>query len=75
MALGLPLLILTVEVGNLQSLAILRSEDFPVRGNFFGFAAGAASLVNAVGGGHPAAVGGNSIANSAGPAAGTKECR
>jgi len=75
MALGLPLLILTVGVGNLQALAILRSEGFPVRCNFFRFVVGAASLVNAVGGGHPAAIGGNSIANSAGPAAGTKECR
>ena len=75
MALGLPLLILTVGVGNLQALAILRSEGFPARGNFFGFAAGAASLVNALGGGHPAAIGASSIAISAGPAAGTKESR
>ena len=53
-ALELPLLILTVGVGNLQALAILRSKGFPAQGNFFGLMAGAASLVNALGGGHPA---------------------
>ena len=45
MALGLPLLILTVGVGNLQALAIFRSEGFPARGNFFGFTAGAGLLM------------------------------
>ncbi len=37
--------------------------------------AGAASLVNALGGGHPAAIGGSSIAISSGPSAGPKESR
>jgi len=74
-ALGLPLLILTVGIGNIQALAILRSEGFRAPGNAYGLAAGAASLVNALGGGHPAAIGGNSIAITAGPAAGVKESR
>ena len=74
-ALGLPLLILTVGIGNLQALAVLRSEGFQARGNFYGFAAGAASLVNALGGGHPAAIGGSSIVISSGPTAGPKESR
>ena len=74
-ALGLPLLILTVGVGNLQALAVLHSEGFQTRANFFGLAAGAASLVNALGGGHPAAIGGSSIAISSGPSAGPKESR
>jgi len=74
-ALGLPLLILTVGVGNLQALAILRSEGFRARGNFYGFAAGAASLINALGGGHPAAIGSSSIVISSGPSAGPKDSR
>ena len=74
-ALGLPLLILTVGVGNLQALAILRSEGFSAQGNLYSLMAGAASLVNALGGGHPAAIGGSSIAISSGPAAGPKESR
>ncbi|MCH8894170.1 MAG: benzoate/H(+) symporter BenE family transporter [Chloroflexi bacterium] len=75
MALGLPLLILTVGVGNVQALAILRSEGFPARGTIYPLMAGAASLVNALGGGHPAAIGGSSIAISSGPTAGPKESR
>ena len=74
-ALGLPLLILTVGVGNIQALAILRSEGFQSRGNFYGFAAGAASLINALGGGHPAAIGSSSIVISSGPSAGPKDSR
>lgn len=74
-ALGSPLLILTAGVGNLQALAVLRSEGFQARGNFFGLAAGVASLLNALGGGHPAAIGGGSIAISSGPTAGPKESR
>jgi len=75
LALGLPLLILTVGIGNLQALAVLRSEGFQARGNFYGLAAGVASLVNALGGGHPAAIGGSSIAISSGTSAGPKESR
>ena len=74
-ALGLPLLILTVGIGNLQSLAVLRSEGYQPRGNFYGFAAGAASLVNALGGGHPSAIGGATMAIASGPSAGPKESR
>lgn len=51
-ALGLPLLILTVGIANVQSLAILRSARFQAPGNAYGLAAGAASLINALGGGH-----------------------
>ena len=74
-ALGIPLLILTVGVGNVQALAVLKSEGWQTRGNLLGFAAGAASLVNALGGGHPAAIGGSSIAISSGPAAGPRDSR
>ena len=75
LALGLPLLILTDGIGNLQALAVLSSEGFQTRGNFYGLAAGVASLVNALGGGHPAAIGGSSIAISSGPSAGPKKSR
>ena len=74
-ALGIPLLILTVGIGNVQALAILKSEGWQTRGNLIGFLAGSASLVNALGGGHPAGIGGSSIAISSGPAAGPKESR
>ena len=75
LALGLPLLILTVGVGNIQALAVLRSEGFQARGNFYGLAAGVASLVNALGGGHAAAIGGSTTVISSGPSAGPKESR
>ena len=39
-----------------QALEILKSEGFTTPSNVYGFEAGAASLVNALGGGHRAAV-------------------
>ena len=75
LALGLPLLILTVGIGNLQTLAVLRSEGFRAPGNFYGLAAGVASLVNALGGGHPAAIGASTTIIASGPSAGPKESR
>ena len=75
LALGIPLLILTIGIGNLQVLAILKSEGFNTPSNFYGFSAGAASVVNALGGGHSAAIGGSSIAITAGEAAGRKKSR
>lgn len=74
-ALGIPILILTVGVGNTQAVAVLRSEGYKVKGNLFGLAAGLATLVNALGGGHAAAIGGSSIVISAGPAAGPSASR
>ncbi len=74
-ALGIPLLVLTVGVGNIQTLAVLRSESYRVRGNLFGLAAGIATVVNALGGGHAAAIGGTSTAVAAGRAAGPSGSR
>lgn len=74
-ALGIPILILTAGVGNIQSLAIVRSEGYTPNGNLFGVAAGAASVINALGGGHPAAIGGSVTAIASGPAAGPRESR
>jgi benzoate membrane transport protein len=75
LALGIPLLMLTASVGNLQALAILGSEGFRKRNNVYALVAGTASVVNALGGGHPAAIGGSSIAISASTSAGPKESR
>ncbi len=74
-ALGIPLLVLTAGVGNLQALAILRSEGYKIKGNLLGLIAGVSTVVNALGGGHPAAIGGTTIAISAGPAAGRRPFR
>ena len=73
--LGLPLLVLTAGMGNIQALAILRSEGHRVRGDLLGLFAGLATVVNALGGGHAAAIGGTSTAVAAGPAAGPAESR
>ena len=74
-ALGIPLLILTVGVGNIQSLAVVRSEGYKPKGNVFGMAAGVASVINALGGGHPAAIGSSATVIASGPAAGPRESR
>lgn len=74
-ALGIPLLVLTAGVGNVQALAILRSEGYRIKGNLLGLAAGISTVVNALGGGHPAAIGGTTIAVSAGPGAGPRAFR
>lgn len=74
-ALGIPLLILTVGVGNIQSLAVVRSEGYKPQGNVFGMAAGLASVINALGGGHPAAIGSSATVIASGPAAGPQESR
>ena len=74
-ALGIPLVILTVGVGNTQSLAVVRSEGYKPKGNLFGLSAGIASVVNALGGGHPAAICGATTVIAAGPSAGLQESR
>jgi predicted benzoate:H+ symporter BenE len=75
LALGIPLVILTAGVENHQALAILGSEGFKTGNNVYALVAGTASVVNALGGGHPAAFGGSSIAISASTSAGPKESR
>ncbi len=74
-SLGIPLLILTVGVGNIQSIALLRSEGYGFKGNLFGIVAGAASVINALGGGHPASMGTTGVAIAAAPSAGPREHR
>ena len=69
-ALGVPLLILTVGVGNLQALALLRTEGYKPRSTYLGILAGITTVVNALGGGHAAAIGGSSAAIAASPASG-----
>ena len=74
-SLGVPLLILTVGVGNIQSIALIRSEGYGLKGNLFGLVAGAASVINALGGGHPASMGTSSVAIAVAPSAGPRELR
>ncbi|HAL46386.1 MAG TPA: hypothetical protein DCP37_01390 [Dehalococcoidia bacterium] len=74
-ALGVPLLILVVGVGNTQSLAVLRSEGYAAKGNLFGLVAGAATVVNALGGGHADGIGGTTTVVSAGSNAGPSAYR
>ena len=74
-SLGIPLLILTAGVGNIQSIALIRSEGYVLKGNLFGLVAGAASVINALGGGHPASMGTTGVAIAAAPSAGPREHR
>ena len=66
---------LTFGVGNLQAVAVLKSEGYRVRGKLFGIVAGVATVVNALGGGHAAAVGGSAMTLAARPAAGPSGSR
>lgn len=66
-ALGLPILVMTFGIGNLQALAVLRSEGYSVKASMLGLVAGFTTVVNALGGGHAAAIGGSTTAVAAGP--------
>jgi benzoate membrane transport protein len=74
-ALGLPILALTVGVGNIQALALLRSEGYKARASLYGLVAGAATVINALGGGHATAPGGTAVAMASDPGAGPKGSR
>lgn len=69
-ALGIPILALTVGVGNIQALALLRSEGYKIKTNLYGLAVGAATVMNALGGGQAAALGGTAVAVASDSAAG-----
>jgi benzoate membrane transport protein len=70
LALGIPMFILTAGVGNIQSLAVLKSAGYQIRSNIVGAVSGVTTVVNALGGGHPAAIGSISVVVASGPAAG-----
>ncbi|MCH7906316.1 MAG: benzoate/H(+) symporter BenE family transporter [Chloroflexi bacterium] len=74
-SLGIPLFILTAGVGNIQGLAILRGAGYRIRGNMLGVIAGGTSIINALAGGHPAAVGSVSVVVSSAPSAGPAGAR
>ena len=74
-SLGIPLLILTVGVGNIQCIALIRSEGYALKGDLVGLVAGVASVINALGGGHPASMGTTGVAIAAAPSAGPREHR
>lgn len=70
LAVTLPMVLLTVVVGNVQGFAFLQSQGYRVRANFVTAVGGAASIVNALFGGHPAGMGRTAIAVMASPDAG-----
>lgn len=70
LAVTVPMVLLTIVVGNVQGFAFLQSEGYRVRANFVTAAGGVASIVNALFGGHPAGMGRTAIAVMASPEAG-----
>ncbi len=74
-ALGIPILALTFGVGNIQALALLRSEGYKVKANLFGLAVGISTVVNALGGGHATAPGGTAVAVASNSSAGPVDSR
>lgn len=70
LAVTLPMVLLTVVVGNVQGFAFLQSQGYRAHANLVTAIGGAASIVNALFGGHPAGMGRTGIAVMAGPEAG-----
>jgi benzoate membrane transport protein len=74
LAITLPMVLLTVAIGNIQGLAFLKAQGYPVRPNLITSIAGLSSILNAIFGGHTAGVGQSAVAigaaGSAGPARG-----
>jgi benzoate membrane transport protein len=70
-----PMVLLTIVVGNVQGFAFLQAEGYSVRANFVTAVGGVASIVNALFGGHPAGLGRTGIAVMASPEAGPPEGR
>jgi benzoate membrane transport protein len=70
LTIGLPVLILSAGMTNLQTFTVLRSEGYRPATSRLTVVAGLAGIVNAVFGGHVSAVGGTTAAISAAPAAG-----
>jgi benzoate membrane transport protein len=67
---SLPLVVLSVLLGNVQGLSYLKAQGFRVPGNVITVVIGGQSLLNALFGGHQAILGRSGVAILAGPAAG-----
>lgn len=72
---AIPLVLLTVAIGNTQGIGYLQAQGYQVRANFVTIVSGLNSLVNAVFGGSPAGVGRSGIAVMASPEAGPRHAR
>ena len=74
LAVTLPMVLLTVAVGNVQGLGFLQAQGYVVRANMLTLVGGVTSVVNSLFGGHAAGVGRAAIAvmasSEAGPAGG-----
>jgi benzoate membrane transport protein len=75
LAVTVPMVLLTIVVGNVQGLAFLQAQGYRVRANFVTVLSGIVSIVNALFGGHPAGVGRTGIAVMASPEAGPAGAR
>jgi benzoate membrane transport protein len=70
LAVGLPLVVLALGLGNVQGLGFLAAQGYRVPVNAVSVLAGAASVANALFGGHPASVARAGVAMLASPEAG-----
>jgi benzoate membrane transport protein len=70
LAVGVPLVVLALGLGNVQGLGFLAAQGYRVPVNAVSVLAGAASVVNAIFGGHPASVARAGVAMLASPEAG-----
>ena len=74
-AISLPLVVLTLGLGNVQGLGFLLGQGYKVPVNKITIAVGINSVMNALLGGHPASVARTGVAILAGPEAGPKAQR
>ena len=75
LAVGLPLVVLSLGLGNVQGLGFLAAQGYRVPVNAVSVLVGVASVVNAVFGGHPASVARAGVAMLASPGAGPAQQR
>jgi benzoate membrane transport protein len=75
LALGVPLVVLVLGLGNVQGLGFLAAQGYRVPVNAVSVLAGIASVVNALFGGHPASVARAGVAMLASPETGPAERR
>ena len=75
LAVGVPLVVLALGLGNVQGLGFLAAQGYRVPVNAVSVLAGAASVVNAFFGGHPASVARAGVAMLASPDVGPTERR
>jgi benzoate membrane transport protein len=75
LAVGVPLVVLTLGLGNVQGLGFLAAQGYRVPVNVVSVVVGIASVVNALFGGHPASVARAGVAMLASPEVGPSDRR